>query len=226
MRWFVTGDTHGRLDRIYSWIERMNFDSEDINVIIAGDAGICWRKDGRDMDAAIRKHEQYKFHLWFIDGNHENFDILDSLPKDENGIVNLCNNLHYITRGSVIKFNNKTILCCGGADSIDRGFRTPHLNWWAQEQVTEEDIKKCLSGDNYYDYIITHCCPYSVFYKYTPSLVTIPWLDQSKIDHTSEHMLDAVAASIQCESWIFGHYHVDIDLDSRYRCILNDFLEL
>ena len=32
MRWFITGDTHGDLDRIYNWINRMNFNNFDTNV--------------------------------------------------------------------------------------------------------------------------------------------------------------------------------------------------
>ena len=79
MKFFVTGDCHGNLNRIYDWINRFNFDNENISIIILGDAGICWRKDKKDMEEKIYFHENnYNFHIWFIDGNHENFDILKS----------------------------------------------------------------------------------------------------------------------------------------------------
>lgn len=226
MRFFVTGDTHGRLDRIYNWVDKMNFNNENINIIIAGDAGICWRKDCVDMDTAIRRQEQYKFHLWFVCGNHENFDILDQIPRDENGIAHLTNNLHYISRGSIITFNHKTILCCGGADSVDKHLRTKHISWWPQEQITEDDINKCLNNNlSHYDYIITHTCPLSVFKKNMSYLCTLD-LNQSEIDHTSEERLEKLVENISFNKWFFGHFHVDKQLDDKYTCLYQDFMEI
>lgn len=230
-RIFVTGDCHGVLSRIYNWVDRFDMNKDNVHIIIAGDAGICWRKDKKDMIAAIKKQEQYNFHLWFIDGNHENFDILKEFsPINSSGIANLGNNLHYITRGTKLtimtKNGIKTILFCGGADSVDKALRTPNFTWWTDEQITENDIKKCLEKGNSFNYIITHCCPYSVFVKYTPWLVTLTGLDQNKIDHTSEKMLDKLINNIEFDEYFFGHYHIDKRLDDKYSCVLNDFIEL
>lgn len=234
-RVFVTGDTHGDLERIYKWVDKFDMNKSDIHIIIAGDAGICWRQDKKDMEATIEKQKQYNFHLWFIDGNHENFDILNSLEKNEVGIANLSNNLHYISRGSKLVFETengvKSILCCGGADSIDREIRTPHLNWWRQEQITDNDIYKCLQLDSdfdipYYDYIITHCCPYKIFIKYSPWLITLPGINQDKVDHTSEKKLNKIAEMVDCHKHIFGHYHIDKNFDDKYKCVFKDFIEL
>ena len=230
-KFFVTGDTHGDLSRIYDWVERFDMNKDNVHIIIAGDAGICWRKDRMDMIAIIKKQEQYNFHLWFIDGNHENFDILKSLPvMNSSGIANLCDNLHYVTRGTKLTIMTengiKTILFCGGADSVDKILRTPNFTWWTDEQITENDIKKCLEKGKSFNYVITHCCPYSIFKKYTPWLVTLSGLDQNKVDHTSELMLDKLINNIEFDEYFFGHYHVDKRLDDKYRCILNDFIEL
>ena len=233
-RIFVTGDCHGVLSRIYNWVERFDMNKDNVHIIIAGDAGICWRKDKKDMIAAIKKQEQYNFHLWFIDGNHENFDILKEFsPINSSGIANLGNNLHYITRGTKLtimtKNGIKTILFCGGADSIDKALRTPHTDWWADEAITQEDVDKCLEHKKdikKVDYIITHCCPYSVFNKYIVYLITLTGVDQRTVDHTSELMLDKLAMNIDCNKHFFGHYHVDKQLDDKYTCLLNDFIEL
>ena len=234
MRFFVTGDTHGDIDRIYSWIKRMDFNNFDINVIIAGDAGICWRRDKKDLKQVIKIHEEnYNFHIWFIDGNHENFDVLKSFELDEYGIVNLSPHIHYIPRGTglylVTDNGIKSAIFCGGADSLDKFRRTPHLTWWADETITQEDIDKCLNHKqdiNKVDYIITHCCPYSVFKKYAPYLITLTGIDQKVVDHSSEEMLDQLAENIDCNKHFFGHYHVDKQLDDKYTCLLNDFIEL
>ena len=234
MRFFITGDTHGELDRVYNWIDRMNFNNSDINVIIAGDAGICWRKDKKDLKQTINFHEDnYNFHIWFIDGNHENFDVLKSFEPDEYGIVNLSLHIHYLPRGTGLYLATdngvKSVIFCGGADSLDKIYRIPHLSWWADEAITEEDINKCLEHKKdikKVDYIITHCCPYSVFIKNRTYLITLLDIDQAKVDHTSELMLDKLAMNIDCDKWFFGHYHVDKQLDDKYICLLNDFIEL
>lgn len=234
MRWFITGDTHGDLDRIYNWINRMNFNNFDTNIFIAGDAGICWRKDKRDLKQTIQFHEDnYNFHIWFIDGNHENFDVLKSYEPDEYGIVNISPHIHYIPRGTGLFIQTdtrvKSILCCGGADSIDKFRRTPHISWWADETITSENIYKCLEHKKdikKVDYIITHCCPYSVFKKYAVYLITLTGIDQGAVEHESELMLDQLAENMDFDKWFFAHYHVDKQLDDKYTCLLNDFIEL
>ena len=234
MRWFITGDTHGNFERIYNWIEKMDFNNIDINIIIAGDAGACWRKDKKDLNQIIQLHESnYNFHIWFIDGNHENFDILKTYEPDEYGIVHLSPHIHYLPRGTnlFIQTENgiKSILCCGGADSVDKFYRIPNLTWWADEAITQADIDKCLEykkNIDTVDYVITHCCPYSVFIKNSVYLITLSGINQAKVDHTSELLLDKLALDIKYKKWFFGHYHVDKQLDDKYTCIFNDFIEL
>lgn len=234
MRWFVTGDTHGELSRIYNWIDRMDLNDFGINIIIAGDAGICWNKNKKDLLQTIQFHEDnYDFHIWFIDGNHENFDILKLYEPDDCGIVNISPHIHYLPRGTGIYIQTsdgiKSLLCCGGADSIDKYRRIPHLTWWADEMITQKDINKCLKHKkdvDKVDYIITHCCPYSVFKKYAVYLITLAGIDQGAVEHESELMLDQLAENMDCDKHFFGHYHVDKQLDDKYRCLLNDFIEL
>ena len=80
---WVTGDTHG------DWIHRVNMDSfpeqremsKDDYVIILGDFGI-WR-DSPQQRWYLNWLEERNFTTLFIDGNHENYDILDSYPVEE-----------------------------------------------------------------------------------------------------------------------------------------------
>jgi hypothetical protein len=39
-------------------------------------------------------------------------------------------------------------------------------------------------------------------------------------------MLEQLAANMDFDKWFFGHYHVDKQLDDKYTCLLNDFIEL
>ena len=185
----------------------MNLNDFNINIFIAGDAGLCWRKDKKDLEQIIQFHEDnYSFHIWFIDGNHENFDVLKSFKPDEYGLVNISPHIHYVPRGSGLYIQTdigvKSIICCGGADSVDKYRRIPHITWWADETITQEDINKCLEHKKdikKVDYIITHCCPYEVFKKYSFHLITLPDIDQDLVDHSSEKNLDQLAKNIKCD---------------------------
>ena len=94
-RWFITGDTHGDLSRIFNFVERFEL-KENINFLILGDAGVVWRKDKKDLLNTIKEldafNQKYNLNIYFIPGNHENFDLLDSMDKDEQ------TNLVYISK--------------------------------------------------------------------------------------------------------------------------------
>ena len=80
---YITGDIHGNPVRlgVNSFYEQKEFDKDNKDeniVIILGDFGLVWNKDGED------KNEKYwldwlegkPFTTVFVDGNHENFKRL------------------------------------------------------------------------------------------------------------------------------------------------------
>ena len=92
------------------------------------------------------------------------------------------------------------------------------------DEMKEEQEKR--QKYNEVDYIITHCCPYDIFKEYSVYLITLSNIDQSNVEHTSEIMLNQIKNNIKYNKWFFGHYHVDIQLDEKHKCFLNDFVEL
>ena len=66
---YLTGDTHGRFERIGAFCDRMRTDRDDI-LIILGDAGINFHADARDI---LRKEylARLPVTLFCIHGNHE-----------------------------------------------------------------------------------------------------------------------------------------------------------
>ena len=79
---YVTGDTHANID-----IEKLNTTkfpqqknlTKDDYLIICGDFGLCWDGSRREMwwqDWLTAKN----FTTLWIDGNHENFDMLYQFP--------------------------------------------------------------------------------------------------------------------------------------------------
>lgn len=217
---YVIGDRHGNFEELILFAIRLHL-TEDDNLIVLGDMGLCWRKDRQDLDKFISRWEDKMLNppfLYFIDGNHENFDLLKSF-KD--GVISP--HIRWLKRGTIIYFEGKKCLCIGGADSIDKFRRTKHLSWWEDEQITQEDIDSCKAET--YDYVFSHACPYSVF-KENALLLGDPQFDGEEFDHISEEMLDRLKEKIEFNHWWFGHYHKDIELNNKFCCLYNNWKEL
>ena len=224
MATFLKGDIHGNLFEIIDFIDRCNLGKND-NIIILGDCGIAWRKDKKDLAQNIKLWNECGngVKLYFIDGNHENFNILNSLPI-ENNMGKIADNIYHLRRGQVYEFENKKILVCGGADSIDKYRRIENFTWWKEEAISQETIDDIPAG--HYDYVLTHCCPRSVFEKNKIYLSTLQFLDENKINHNSEDMLEQLKNKITFDHWFFGHYHINRNLDEKFTCLFEDFMEV
>lgn len=224
MATFLKGDIHGNLFEIIDFINRFNLGKND-NIIILGDCGIAWRKDRKDLNQNIKLWNECGngVKLYFIDGNHENFNILNSLPI-ENNMGKIADNIYHLRRGQVYEFENKKILVCGGADSIDKYRRIENFTWWKEETISQETIDDIPAG--HYDYILTHCCPRSVFEKNKIYLSTLQFLDENKINHSSEDMLEQLKSKITFDHWFFAHYHINRNLDEKFTCLFEDFREV
>ena len=224
MATFLKGDIHGNLFEIIDFINRFNLGKND-NIIILGDCGIAWRKDKKDLAQNIKLWNECGngVKLYFIDGNHENFNILNSLPIESN-MGKIADNIYHLRRGQVYEFENKKILVCGGADSIDKYRRIENFTWWKEEAISQETIDDIPAG--HYDYVLTHCCPRSVFEKNRIYLSTLQFLDENKINHSSEDMLEQLKNKITFDHWFFGHYHINRNLDEKFTCLFEDFMEV
>lgn len=81
---FITGDTHMPIDMGKLSRERFPIQDQltkDDYVIICGDFGGVW--DGRWHDKRCMDDLNARnFTTLFIDGNHENFDLLDRMPVE------------------------------------------------------------------------------------------------------------------------------------------------
>ena len=224
MATFLKGDIHGNLFEIIDFINRFNLGKND-NIIILGDCGIAWRKDKKDLAQNIKLWNECGngVKLYFIDGNHENFNILNSLPI-ENNMGKIADNIYHLRRGQVYEFENKKILVCGGADSIDKYRRIENFTWWKEETISQETIDDIPAG--HYDYVLTHCCPRSIFEKNRIYLSTLQFLDENKINHSSEDMLEQLKNKIIFDHWFFAHYHINRNLDEKFTCLFEDVREV
>lgn len=135
--------------------------------------------------------------------------------------------IRHLKRGRTYNIDGKKILVLGGADSVDKLRRTPGLSWWEEETITDDDIARVDNGVHY-DYVLSHCCPLSIFNNNKPYLCTLGNIvDNSDPElHKSENKLEQVLNFIEFDKWYFGHYHVDLHLDDKFTCLFHTYEEL
>ena len=160
---YLTGDTHGDIDRFrhgrLRWLSRRD------TVVGLGDFGFVWdgsKEEQKKLDW-LRKRP---YTLLFLDGCHENYDLLAQYPTEERfgGTVQaLGGNVYHVCRGSVLTLEGKKYLCFGGAESQDKEEREPGVNWWPQEMPSDEEYAFCektLEENGWQvDYVLTHDAP-------------------------------------------------------------------
>ena len=106
---FVTGDCHGRYERLDSrhFTEQEEMDRQDY-VIVCGDFGY-WDRSA-EQEYWLNWLERKDFTLLFVDGNHENFDMLEELPmKEWNGgnVQFIRENVIRLMRGQMYQLQGK-----------------------------------------------------------------------------------------------------------------------
>ena len=80
---YITGDTHGDFHRFStSKFPAQKEMSRDDFVIVCGDFGGIWN-GGTNEAYWLTWLSEKPFTLLFVDGNHENFDIIEKLPEKE-----------------------------------------------------------------------------------------------------------------------------------------------
>ena len=226
---FITGDTHGDVVRrlnMYAFPEQKGMNAEKENfVIICGDFGCVW-SGSRAEDYQLDWLNDKPFKTLFVDGNHENYDLLKTYPIEEwsGGQVRFIRpNVIHLMRGEIYEIEGKTFFTFGGARSHDihdgilevgdprikewsrnyyKMFRINHISWWAEEMPSEAEMQNGLNNldaaGNKVDFIITHCCASS-----TQALMSHGFYNPDELTD----YLETIRINTDFKRWFFGHYH-------------------
>lgn len=228
-RFFLTGDTHGNFTRIYNFCQRFNTTKDDIMCIL-GDAGINYylgTKDYKLKDVLA----DLPITLFCIHGNHEErpFNIPTYKEKKWNGGMVYYEeefpNLLFAKDGEIYTINGKKCLVIGGAYSVDKDYRlSMGYAWFKDEQPSREIVKyveKQITKQKHFDIVLSHTCPIET----EPKHMFLPFIDQSKVDKTTELILQRVADLITFDAWYFGHFHGHWD-NGKYHMLFEDYVEV
>lgn len=216
---YVTGDTHGDVKRFKAMKKLRRGDT----LIICGDFGFFW--DDSKKERSIRKKlEARSYTIAFIDGCHENFDILESFPVTEwNGgkARILGKNIVHLMRGQVYTIEDKKLFTFGGGNSQDFIFRSEGENWWKREQPSHEEIIEAIENlrlnDNTVDYVITHEPPASL-----KDCLGVDVFHRLEVHALFEDMIK----SCTYNKWFFGKCHIDKHIPIKFYSIFNNVTPL
>ena len=222
---YITGDTHIPIDITKLGSKRFPEQKEMTEkdyLIICGDFGGIFSGDNEEK-YWLKWLANKNFTTLFVDGNHENFDLLEQYPK-----VTFCkgnahkinDKIYHLMRGEIFVIDGKKIFSFGGASSHDKNFRTEGKSWWKQELPSEREYQNAFDNlkksDNKVDIIVTHCAPTVIQREIDPLY---------KAD-TLTDFLQGIKSNIKYNKWFFGHYHTDLTVDEKHFAMYEKILSI
>lgn len=221
---FITGDTHRHLDitKLTSrhWPEGKKLDKDDF-LLIGGDVGIVWGDDAHDK-CWLDWFENKPWTTLFVDGNHDNHDLLDALPVEiwhGGKIHRLRDSIIHLMRGQIYDIHGVKIFTMGGATSHDRERRREGIDWWARELPSDAEYAEAWANLERCGFevevILTHCGPVEVERS----------LGYYEHDHLN-WFLQKIYDRCKFKQWYMGHYHMDVDLNDRVHILYNRIVPL
>lgn len=204
----VAGDWHRNTIYAISCLDVLA--EKGINVIVhLGDFLHYGKAKARDeyLDSIQAVCQANNQTLLFIDGNHEDFPYIESLPHEEDGTIKVRDNIIYLPRAFTWEWDTVKFMALGGAPSINKRELTPNVSWFPQEKITPDEYEKAYEVDNV-DVLFTHDCP---------SHVRIPNLDNENLPrawkkelmncNTQRLRLFNLCERLKPHYLFHGHYH-------------------
>lgn len=221
---YVTGDTHQNINikkLTIDFFPEQKFMTKNDYVIICGDFGCVW--NGSNSDKYWQRwFDNKNFTTLFVDGNHENFNLIKQYPISEwNGgkVQFITPSIIHLMRGEIYNIDGYSFFAMGGASSHDIEFRTENVSWWKDElpndQEYENAFKNLEKHNNKIDFIISHCCSDNVQNM----------INSNYVHDKLTNFFKIIDETVEFKKWFFGHYHVDKDF-GKYRCLFEDVIKI
>jgi len=221
---YVTGDMHGNEDRLFDsgWRKLKKGDT----LIVCGDFGFLWDGSKREKEA-LEYLGNRKFNVVFLDGTHENFDLLNRCRETvwHGGYVHrVCGNLLHLKRGQIYDIEGFKIFTFGGGESVDRDIRIEQGNFWRQELPNANEFKEGAQNLDQaglkVDYILSHEPPQLI-----KSAMQLRRGSEQKVSKLNG-FLQEVANTCDFRHWYFGAMHEDRKLTPKFSCIFNKIIPI
>ena len=175
---YFLGDVHGEF-KTYRWVLKNIV--KDADSIQLGDFGIFDKYDLQQVEwlKPLIRHR-------VLPGNHDNPHLIQQIS----------NCIGYY--GS-----HNDIFWVGGGFSIDKESRTEGLDWWRDEELSDEKFAEIIQiySERKPRIMLSHECPTAM------KLSALDFVTSKKMTSRTEAALEKMFAIHQPDYWIFGHYH-------------------
>lgn len=219
MRYAITGDTHGGHDIkrfMAPGLLNAGFTKDDV-LIITGDFGVpwktteSWRNLAKIDQELLTFYDALPFTIAFTDGNHDNHEMLAKFPVSSwmgAPAHFISDSVIHLMRGEIYDLDGLKMLTIGGAESFDRETRTPGIDWWPDETITQKDVYRAMRNldekvNGVVDLIVSHEAPLHLRQN------LIHATGHRIAETSSMRALGAIADYCDYGAWFFGHHHAD-----------------
>lgn len=214
---YVTGDMHGVASRFDEPALRKLRGGDTL--IICGDFGFLWN-GSKDEINVLKKLSKKRYNICFIDGTHENFDMLGKLKvKMWNGgkVHQISDNIFHLMRGQVFTIDGKKIFTMGGGESPDIDIRF-EMNTWSEKEIPTraelvEGVENLQKNHAKIDIVISHEPPAKI-----KDFLLIETKDSASITAINTYLED-VGKTCKFNHWYFGSLHMDKYISKTHICV-------
>lgn len=201
------GDWHANALWANRAVKHANLNGASI-ILHVGDYGYDYRSSFvHAMEEVCADHDML---ILFVRGNHDDPDLLDGLPSNDEGFKPLSKHVWYIPQGTAWTWDGIKFLGLGGAHSVDKPRRVQQdsrhgsTSWWPRETISTVDaFTTAYQGRA--DVMLTHDCPAGVV---IPGLRAGGWDPaQLALAHRHRERLYEIVRKVQPKLLVHGHYH-------------------
>jgi len=223
---YVTGDMHGDMARFRAPALRRLKKGDTL--LICGDFGFLWEGSKTEL-AALKKLGSLRYSVAFVDGAHENFELLGACPVVEwNGgqAHRLSGNLYHMMRGQLYTMEGKTVFAMGGGVSPDDDWRAPDENRMRWEIPSKEELDQALRvierAHGQLDYIVTHEPPTRI-----KEFLQLKNQTQARAEPTGLNtFFEEMGHCCTFKRWFFGSMHIDKCIATTHVAVYRKVLPL
>jgi len=194
------GDIHGNIKHA-EWLFKHASKNGVTHIIACGDFGywVHMAFGKKFINRVAHLAEKNNIRFYWVDGNHENHDILDDLVREHGASAPIPTPnewLCYIPRGCRFTIGGKTIMGYGGAYSVDWDQRIAGHSWWRQELINEYHLDGIAPEK--VDILVTHEAPLGK---------RISYKDDIRISVRQRELISELVEKVQPDYHFCGHHH-------------------
>jgi len=147
--------------------------------------------------------------VYWLDGNHDDFDRLEARRRAGEPLTFFSEHVVHLARGTRWELGGVTFCAVGGATSLDRPTRTPHLSWWPQEELTGSQCHDITLGGRV-DVLLTHDVAHEINVPGIQHRVYTPTWPARELERAWLHRerLGELTAALEPTHLFHGHFHL------------------